>query len=801
MSENKPGSGDPPPPEPLPSPKIPERSEESASSPGQTPPAHEKQLPPPRETSEPAASQPSPDSGKKPPAPSEPPSGESPVPPIAPQVGATRPEPGWLLLHDESCPFCWHEAHVTHQVSGGRTRLAAWTETENLEQVKSSGLEASSGPGRVLLLGPGGDRFEGAAARAKALLLRPEFQWVESLYRTRVLRPIIHGFLGPRPWGHQLGSGPNIDGEPCKRHRFARRPPPESVSTYRTSAHFFIHLLALVNMVAFFSLFVQVRYLIGEKGLLPAKEFIARVDQKVAEQKAFLEKGSLNDADKALIQKSNYQLQATQWCILPFRWVDDGDAGLRGVALGGGLLSVLILLRILPRLCLALQLLLYLSLATLCQSFLGFQWDNLLLENTLLALLLPMRSRRIWNPLASPRPCADPHPLVVFLMQWMLFRLYFESGVSKIMAGPKGGWFDLSAMKYYYDTAPLPTWVGWHFHNLSAQFHEWETLATLFLEILLPIFIFAGRPWRRGLLFIYTGLQLCILVTANYAFFNYLSLAVHLFLVDDYDWAWVSRAWDFLLGRPCRWMAARVGWKWRARAPIRVALPRWQAYLRTAFLSVAGVALLGASLILFALFVLGVPEYRPESPKNVLHTLHDLSLYYQPYRVVNVYHLFANMTRDRVMVEIEGSNDTSEWKPYRFHYAPGDLMRRPGFVAPHQPRLDFQLWFLAFVPSGVPSNYGRPLSHPYQFWYRTRQQAPAGREYFLNLLARLHSDPESVSYFFSEMPVFDNEPPKYLRLAFYNYHMSDPETYQKTGAYWVRKFVGYDNELIVRAGR
>lgn len=694
---------------------------------------------------------------------------------------------------------------MTHDLSAGRTALVAWPEAAGLEAVRKAGLDPGSGRGRVIFLGPDGRPYEGAAGRAQALLLRPGTGRLAAAYRVPGWRWLLHQIVGPRAWGVIAASGPNVGRDPCERHGFGRRPDPQAAPTYGRSADLFLHGLAIIHLVAFLSLFVQVRHLIGDQGLLPARDYLAALEKGLARNREMLARAqastgnqSPSAAEKHALERNIFQLRALLLCAGPFHWIDPGDGGLRAVALAGALLSLGVLLRVFPRLCLALHLWLYLSLTILCQHFLGFQWDNLLLESTFLALLLPMRSRSARSPLSAPRPCLVPHPAVVFLMQWLLFRLYFESGLSKVLAGVKGGWLDLTAMNDYYDTAPLPTWVGWHFHHLPERVHQWESLMTLLVEIILPVFIFAGRPYRRVLLVLFTALQLLILLTGNYAFFNYLSLLLNLFLLDDEDWALLASPCSRLTAGPRRWLGSHFGRAMDGPPPVRLAVPRWRARLATAILVPIAAILFAASLLSFSLFVLAVPDFRAETPRTLVHTLHEVHDLYETFRVVNVYHLFANMTRDRVMVEIEGSDDTLEWKPYRFHYAPGDTRRRPGFVAPHQPRFDFQLWFLAFTTSGVPSSSTRPLSHPYQYWYQTRKQMPLGREYFLVLLQKLLRDPASVSYFFSEMPPFKDGPPRYLRLAFYDYHMSSPETFQKTGEFWTRKLVGYDYALIRR---
>ena len=54
------------------------------------------------------------------------------------------------------------------------------------------------------------------------------------------------------------------------------------------------------------------------------------------------------------------------------------------------------------------------------------------------------------------------------------------------------------------------------------------------------------------------------------------------------------------------------------------------------------------------------------------------------------------MTTERREIIVEGQRRRRRtgW-PYEFKYKPGDLNRRPGFVEPFQPRLDWQMWFAA----------------------------------------------------------------------------------------------------------
>ncbi len=132
-----------------------------------------------------------------------------------------------------------------------------------------------------------------------------------------------------------------------------------------------------------------------------------------------------------------------------------------------------------------------------------------------------------------------------------------------------------------------------------------------------------------------------------------------------------------------------------------------------------------------------------------------------PLHLVNTYGLFAVMTTTRPEIIIEGSNDGVSWSEYAFKYKPGDVMRAPRWNAPHQPRLDWQMWFAAL---------GTAQENPWLmlFMQRLLENSPA-------VIALLGNNP------------FPHEPPKYVRAVVYDYRFSSPEEKEKTGAWWVRQ--------------
>ena len=80
--------------------------------------------------------------------------------------------------------------------------------------------------------------------------------------------------------------------------------------------------------------------------------------------------------------------------------------------------------------------------------------------------------------------------------------------------------------------------------------------------------------------------------------------------------------------------------------------------------------------------------------RPLARALLPVSVAVEELRSINAYHLFAQMTLVRREPVIEGSDDGVTWLSYELHYEPGDVDRAPPFVAPHQPRVDFQIWFL-----------------------------------------------------------------------------------------------------------
>jgi hypothetical protein len=368
----------------------------------------------------------------------------------------------------------------------------------------------------------------------------------------------------------------------------------------------------------------------------------------------------------------------------------------------------------------------YLSLVVIGRDFLSYQWDVLLLETGLLAIAIaPIAWRDRLR--ARGEQCQPPPRLAVWLMLWLLFRLMLGSGLVKLGSGDPT-WRSLTALLYHYETQPIPTPLAWYAHQLPAWFHKASTLGTFAIELVVPFFILGPRRLRQIACWLFVGLQLLIATTGNYAFFNLLTASLCVFLIDDQ-----------MLGAGTHVASDRIGHRVHRAIAIAIA-----------------VITLAVSVVTFTSSI-GLPL-------PIVPLVDPLASFIAPLRSVNSYGLFAVMTTTRPEIVVEGSNDGMRWDAYEFKYKPGDLQRRPPWVAPHQPRLDWQMWFAAL---------SRYEEEP---WFR-------------NFCLRLLEGSPDVGRLLARDP-FGGRPPRYVRSVLYRYHFSDRATRRKEGVWWTRERLG-----------
>jgi lipase maturation factor 1 len=501
----------------------------------------------------------------------------------------------------------------------------------------------------------------------------------------------------------------------------------------------YLRALGIVSLIAFWSLWTQILGLIGEAGLLPIAPYLELAHERLG-----------NEA----------------WRVFPtLCWLDASDRMLTGLCAAGCCLSLLLIVGIAPRWVLFGLWVTYLSLCVAGRTFLSFQWDILLLEAFFCSLLYapPTFGKRSGMNEGDAQTDAkgatllsghEPLPIARWVLWGLAFKLMFLSGVTKLLSADPA-WSEWTALNYHYFTQPIPSWPSWYVQHLPEWFHQVSVLLMFVIEVGLPFLVFCGK-WGRAVFCLATILLMVLIqATGNFGFFNLLTAVVCLPLLDDDT---LSRI------LPKRWRPATAPVAPGGHAPVRMLL---------------GTALGG--LILLANLLVTVREMertqRPEKmPIPVVRAL-DVGERFllswgtpwilepiAPLRTINGYGLFRVMTTERREIVIEHSDDGENWEEYEFPYKPGSVDRPPPIVAPHMPRLDWQMWFAALNPMGQ-------------------------SEWLSSLAERILEGNASTARLM-DSPEITRHPPRYVRYVFYEYEFTTPGEKQQTGAWWTRTRLG-----------
>jgi predicted DCC family thiol-disulfide oxidoreductase YuxK len=580
-----------------------------------------------------------------------------------------------FLVYDGDCSFCKAWIEYWKQLTGERIFYAPYQEVA--DQFPKVSREEFARAVKLIL--PDGEVRSGAHAVFTSLEKVPGKGWMLELYeRVPMVAPVCdrayETIAKHRPVAYKIT-------------KFLWGLPLEPAA-FRLASWLFLRLLGLIYFIAFLSFGVQARGLIGKQGILPVAEFLPAVRQYIG--------------------------RAAYWNVPTLLWFSTSDVWLRGVWVAGVVLSLALMFGLGWRVVRIALFVLYLSLVTAGQVFMGYQWDALLLEAGFLAVFL------------------GSSPIIVWLFRWLLFRLMFLSGAVKLLSGDPT-WRNFTALFYHYQTQPLPTPLAWYFFQLPGWFQRLSVGVAFFVELLVPFLIFAPRRIRLFAAGAITLLEVLIFLTGNYAFFNLLAISLCVFLLDDK-----------LLRR---FLPKRMGSRAAAPGATRQMLRNVSCRtLATLVIFVSGFQLLG----IFA-------GFRWDPAETVMAVT-------GPFEIVNTYGLFAVMTTSRPEIVIEGSNDGQNWRAYEFKYKPGDLARPPVWVQPHQPRLDWQMWFAAL---------GNYQSAPWtvHFMVRLLQGSPA-------VLGLLATNP------------FPEAPPHYVRAQLYEYRFTTFAERRATGDWWRRELKG-----------
>jgi len=477
------------------------------------------------------------------------------------------------------------------------------------------------------------------------------------------------------------------------------------------TARWLLKGIAVVYAIAFVSLAVQMDGLYGSRGILPVADYLQAMTHRFGD--------------------SAPRLHPTLF------WFGASDFLLNAACWGGAAASLALLAGIAPTLSAALCWALYFSLFQVGQVFLGFQWDILLLEAGFLAIFLaPLRL--VQHPDYDP----EPSPVVVWMLRWLLFRLMFASGVVKLLSGDPS-WWNLTALDYHFWTQPLPTWTAWMAGQLPDLVRRGCVLVMFVIELGVPFFLFGPRRVRLTAFVALVALQVAIAATGNYTFFNLLTVVLCFSLLDD-D---ALDKWKMRL-RPDRFEVGR----W----PSEPSTTRWAAHLRHLPMAILAVPLaVAGGALMIARF--GGADHLPPPVVTLVRAI-------DPWHLTSSYGLFAAMTRHRPEIVLEGSEDGVTWHEYEMRWKPGDVTKAPMFVAPHQPRLDWQMWFAALGD-----------------WRRSPWLVAVER--------RLLEGSPAVLDLFAGDP-FEGRPPRHVRALMYEYEFTSWAIWNETGAWWKRRLVG-----------
>ncbi|XP_040894593.1 lipase maturation factor 2a [Toxotes jaculatrix] len=567
----------------------------------------------------------------------------------------------------------------------------------------------------------------------------------------------------------------------------------------------FLWCMAVIYLTAFVSLYVQIPGLYGNEGLLPAR-------------------WQLRYSGKPLLEQL---LSSPTLLWLGPRLGLDTHTAMELLCLIGAALSLCAILVESLRDSVVFFCLwaLYLSMYQVGQVFLYFQWDNLLLETGFLCILVaPLTIIR------GSRGVREHDRVTFWLTRWLLFRLMLASGVVKLTSRCPT-WWGLTALTYHYETQCIPTPLAWFAHQLPVWWQKLSVVATFVIEIAAPLLFFSPlRRLRLGAFYLQVLLQVLIILSGNYNFFNLLTLTLCLSLLDDQHvrfwlrkadkpdnnnsrlWLWLGyvvelAVWSLMIFGtiiyfdlqldttkkgissrtaftyhqfnqflktvtiPCIWIGVlSLTWE-MITAMFRCAcvcgfLKRFFGTVQWTVFAAAAAAMFTVSLVPFSYI-----EY--DSHARLWPGVHHTYELVNQYQLVNSYGLFRRMTGvgGRPEVVIEGSNDGVTWTEIEFMYKPGNLSAPPPVLTPHQPRLDWQMWFAALGP---------------------HTQSPWFTSLMYRLLQGKRDVIELIQTDISQYP-FHQQPPAYLRAHRYRYWFTEPKADGSYPQRWWRRV--YDEEF------
>ncbi|XP_038562697.1 lipase maturation factor 2a [Micropterus salmoides] len=567
----------------------------------------------------------------------------------------------------------------------------------------------------------------------------------------------------------------------------------------------FLWCMAVIYLAAFVSLYVQIPGLYGNEGLLPARRQLRYSGKPLWEQ--LLSSPTLLWLGPSLGLDTQTAMELL--CLI-------------GAALSLAATLVEALRDSVVYFCLWA---LYLSMYQVGQVFLYFQWDNLLLETGFLCILVaPLTLIR------GSQRVRQHDGMTFWLIRWLLFRLMFASGVVKLTSRCPT-WWGLTALTYHYETQCIPTSLAWFAHQLPVWWHKLSVVGTFVIEIAVPLLFFSPlRRLRLGAFYLQVLLQVLIILSGNYNFFNLLTLTLCTSLLDDqHVHFWLRKAdkisnndsklfswlcyllelavwallifgsivcFDLQLDTAKNSISTRTAFTYHQFNQFlkTVTIPSiwigvlsltWEivtamfrcacvsGFLKRFYVSVQWTVFAAATAAMFTISLVPFTYIEFDSHASLWPGVLKAHEMVDRYQLVNSYGLFRRMTgvSGRPEVVIEGSNNGVEWTEIEFMYKPGNLSAPPPVLMPHQPRLDWQMWFAALG---------------------AHTQAPWFTSLMYRLLQGKRDVIELIQTDVSQYP-FHQQPPAYLRAHRYRYWFTEPKADGSYPQRWWRRV--YDEEF------
>ncbi|XP_060072968.1 lipase maturation factor 1-like [Ylistrum balloti] len=423
--------------------------------------------------------------------------------------------------------------------------------------------------------------------------------------------------------------------------------------TYWLTRILLLRFLGFIYFVAFFVALNQNKQLLGKKGLIPATNFLKKVEAA---------SGGIN------LNSFSY-VPSVVWLV---DYHSNLDSFLDYIAYLGIGLSLFLIINGGANWFIMLSLwILYHSIVNIGTTWYGFGWESQLLETGFLATFLCP----VWNLSSVPRD-TPTSKIIIWAYRWLIFRIMIGAGLIKIRGDQC--WRDLTCMNYHYQTQPVPNPLSYYLHQTPEAFHRFETMTNHFVELIAPLFLLLTR--RMVILggCIQALFQVVLITSGNLSFLNWLTIVPSLACFDD-----TSIAWMF--------SDRRNSAKWKVKTIQQMTKDgRHQSspgsYIRKLFNLSVGVLIAYLSIPVVQNLV---------SPRQAMNTS------FEPLRIVNTYGAFGSVTKERTEIILQGTYDNpydkkAVWEEYEFHCKPGNVTQRPCLISPYHYRLDWLMWFAAF---------------------------------------------------------------------------------------------------------